>query len=352
MRKIIILMRKIETQTRPVTPELDAAGRSAPLSVEIVVTPSASLLTVVAVQDVFRSANRMHGTDLYRVRIATVSGGRVCCANGMWVEPDLSVAQIARPDVLVVVLSYEQPAPIRQPIIDAIRRSFRAGGRVCGCDLGVCLLIEAGITGDAPVSCHWEAAKSLEERYPDISFNSEPSSVHGRVHSCGGFLAGTPMAIEIVREQFGAQLSSAVETELLFSRAGIAQTSKDAPDPPSRAAHEDMLDRTRALMRVHIEDPLDIATIARRLGVSRRKLEYLCQRRLGMSPGQLFLKIRLERARDLLLYSRLPVVEIAIICGFTAPSAFSKSFGQAFGISPRNYRGRFRDTAQRPVLYR
>jgi AraC family transcriptional regulator len=49
-------------------------------------------------------------------------------------------------------------------------------------------------------------------------------------------------------------------------------------------------------------------------------------------------RIRLEKAARLLKYSRDSVSDIAIECGFSAPSAFSRAFKQYFEISPSTYR--------------
>jgi AraC family transcriptional regulator len=58
----------------------------------------------------------------------------------------------------------------------------------------------------------------------------------------------------------------------------------------------------------------------------------------GLSPYQFLLKLRLEKARELLKFSHLPVTEISTILGFQNTSSFSRLFHQRFGYAPVHYR--------------
>lgn len=95
------------------------------------------------------------------------------------------------------------------------------------------------------------------------------------------------------------------------------------------------------LLHDHAHDPqLDADSAAALLGLSRRTLFLICAQ-AGVSFGQLLLRIRLERARDMLAdqrTQRLPVQEIAYRCGFADPGHFSRRFAQSFGAPPARWR--------------
>ena len=88
-------------------------------------------------------------------------------------------------------------------------------------------------------------------------------------------------------------------------------------------------------------DPLlDVDTAAAMLGVSRRTLFMVCAK-AGTSFGQLLLRLRLERARDMLADPRtksVPVQEIGYRCGFADPGHFSRRFASTFGAPPARWR--------------
>ena len=58
----------------------------------------------------------------------------------------------------------------------------------------------------------------------------------------------------------------------------------------------------------------------------------------GASPGQYRMQLRLERARDLLLDTDLPVAQVAAACVFSDPFYFSRCFSRHFSVSPSRWR--------------
>jgi AraC family transcriptional regulator len=58
----------------------------------------------------------------------------------------------------------------------------------------------------------------------------------------------------------------------------------------------------------------------------------------GCTIGEYIRRIRVDRAALLLRQSRMPLLEIALTCGFGDASTFSRSFKAALGVSPSNYR--------------
>ena len=61
----------------------------------------------------------------------------------------------------------------------------------------------------------------------------------------------------------------------------------------------------------------------------------------GESPKVLVNNLKMQRAHDLLVNKPdMPVAQIAVHCGFTESSSFIRSFQNAFGMSPTQYRSR------------
>ena len=85
--------------------------------------------------------------------------------------------------------------------------------------------------------------------------------------------------------------------------------------------------------------PLKPPDIALKLGISLRQLETLFQRNFKISPKNYYMKIRLQKARHLLLQTEMNVLQIALACGFSSSSHFSKCYKSEFNIAPHNERG-------------
>ncbi|MEL6210457.1 MAG: helix-turn-helix domain-containing protein, partial [Pseudomonadota bacterium] len=87
------------------------------------------------------------------------------------------------------------------------------------------------------------------------------------------------------------------------------------------------------------EEPISPAELARDVGMSTRQLERLFRRYLNRSPKRYYMEMRLEKARALLLQTDLSVINVALACGFTSPSHFSKCYRAHFGRTPYRERG-------------
>lgn len=86
--------------------------------------------------------------------------------------------------------------------------------------------------------------------------------------------------------------------------------------------------------------PLDIASLARDVGISVSQLERDFVHLFGLPPRRYLTKIRFEAAVEMLRMGK-PIGEIAYACGYEDQSAFTRRFRMAFGVSPSEYRKTF-----------
>ncbi|WP_060510268.1 AraC family transcriptional regulator [Pseudomonas sp. NBRC 111124] len=90
-------------------------------------------------------------------------------------------------------------------------------------------------------------------------------------------------------------------------------------------------------IRRHFHQPISMNELTRIAGISVAQLERYCKRVFHLTPRQMIHKARLEHAHRL-LHSELPITEVALRCGYTDHSAFSRQFKQLTGFTPRQYR--------------
>lgn len=91
-------------------------------------------------------------------------------------------------------------------------------------------------------------------------------------------------------------------------------------------------------LREHASAGLTTGVMASRLGMSVRTLERIFIKHLGCSPSAEISRIRLERARDLLATTDLPLTEVARRAGFSYTEGLRRMFRKHFGVAPGGYR--------------
>ncbi|MNO96722.1 HTH-type transcriptional activator RhaR [compost metagenome] len=98
------------------------------------------------------------------------------------------------------------------------------------------------------------------------------------------------------------------------------------------------LRRVRELIATSLADGLSVDRLARECALSRSHFTRVFKRSMGMSPHDWLLRMRIERARELMLNSTLYLSEISLECGFSDQSHFSRVFLRLTGMSPANWR--------------
>ena len=112
-----------------------------------------------------------------------------------------------------------------------------------------------------------------------------------------------------------------------YSRAGA-----DSPDQP------EFLNWITSHMSLHLSEPLSVADLADRAGLSPSRFSQVFRDRFGSPPHRFLLHLRIQRAQDLLQHTGLTMRQISAQCGFSDVHHFAKTFKKISGQTPGSYR--------------
>jgi transcriptional regulator GlxA family with amidase domain len=93
-------------------------------------------------------------------------------------------------------------------------------------------------------------------------------------------------------------------------------------------------------MEAWIEEPRDRTMVASAAGISLRQLERLFIAHVGLSMTDIYLRIRLDQAAQLIGSTGMSITAVALACGFRSAAHFSRSFKARHGITPSAARKR------------
>lgn len=88
----------------------------------------------------------------------------------------------------------------------------------------------------------------------------------------------------------------------------------------------------------HLAGEIKISQLAELTRMSHFHFSRLFKQAIGISPHQYVMEQRIEKTKQLLKQSQLPIMEIAMRCGFSSHSHLGKCFRQSTGMSPKQYR--------------
>jgi AraC-like DNA-binding protein len=111
---------------------------------------------------------------------------------------------------------------------------------------------------------------------------------------------------------------------------------------PVGAEHQGLtrgsLKRVEEHVRANIDSTLDIDELAGLIRMSASHFTRSFRKTVGLTPHRYVIQCRVEKARELLSATDLPLTEIALAAGFSDQSHFSRRFQELTGFPPGAYR--------------
>lgn len=293
-----------------------------------------SLIAVSNAIEPLRMANRIAGQNAYDWSIFSMDGRPVKSSSGLEINPTLPLDKLGSPDILFVcggVNVREAVSPLLMSTLRRIAERHVALGSLC---TGGYALARAGLLDNLQATIHWENLSALREEFPRVRISDQLFTIDKDRYTCSGGTAPLDLMLNLIRITLGARTAQLVSEQFMMERV---RSDKDRQYIPLRAqvgpSHRSLI-KVAQLMEQNIEKPLSLDVIATTTGLSRRQIERLFKRHLNCVPKRYYLEMRLRRARELLLQTAMPIMDITTACGFQSPPHFSKCYRNQFGHPP------------------
>ena len=101
------------------------------------------------------------------------------------------------------------------------------------------------------------------------------------------------------------------------------------------------LRRVKEFVHAKMEDELRLSELAQSVGLSTAHFSEMFRKSMRETPHQFVLRVRVERAKEMLRSAESRVLDVAIACGFKTQQHFARDFRQLCGASPTEYRRHF-----------
>jgi AraC family transcriptional activator FtrA len=282
------------------------------------------------------------GDGRYRFEVVAEADGPVPSTRGFAVVPDSGGLQaLERADTVVVPATehLDHPGPA---VVDALRAAHRRGARLVSICSGAFPLGYAGVLDGLPATTHWWYTDELARRFPGARVQPDVLYVDaGDVLTSAGSAAGLDLCLHLVRRDHGAAYANTIARALVTAPHRTGGQAQFIEPPSVPAAAGPGLEEVCAWALAHLDQDLRIEVLASRAAMSPRTLVRRFRAELGISPRRWVLAHRIDRARQLLEESDLPVEHVAAAVGFSSAGSLRPHFREATGLTPSEYRDRF-----------
>lgn len=106
----------------------------------------------------------------------------------------------------------------------------------------------------------------------------------------------------------------------------------------SESTNNDVVIQIRNYAINHMNEDLKLKTVAKLFGYNSVYLGQIFQKDMDIKYKDFITRLRIDKAKELLLYSSLRVKDVANEVGFNNPDYFVKKFKECEGVSPSEYR--------------
>ena len=301
--------------------------------------PGFSAIGFISAIEPLRVANRFRG-ELYRWHVLSADGGAVLASNGMSVNADAALEPLKKGATLWVVAGFE-PLKFVTPVLERwLHRLDNDGVILGGIDTGSVVLADAELLDGHRVTLHWEAIEAFKESYPQLSVTQELFEIDRRRITCAGGTASIDLMLDLIGQAHGSELAIQVSEQFVLGRIRPRKDHQRMEIANRYGIRNKKLVHVIGEMEAHSEPPLTTLALADSINVTRRQLERLFRLHLNDTPSGFYLRLRLEKARQLLRQTDMSVLEVSIACGFESPSYFTRSYRARFARCPREDRRR------------
>jgi transcriptional regulator GlxA family with amidase domain len=296
--------------------------------------PRYSMIALSSAVEPLRMANMVTGEAVYDWSIVSIDGQPTPASNGLELAPSLPLDKVGAVDILFVCGGVDVQAAVTPKILSSLRRLADRHVPLGALCTGGYALAKAGLLDKYRATIHWENLSALREEFPRILLSNQLFTIDRDRFTCSGGIAPLDLMLHLVKSKLGARITQLISEQFIVDRIRSDRERQYVPLRAQVGAGHETLIRAAQLMEENIEKPLSLDEIAAATDLSRRQIERLFKRHLNCVPKRYYLQMRLRRARELLLHTPMPIIDITTACGFRSTTHFSRCYHSLFGYPP------------------
>lgn len=300
-------------------------------------------MSVFSVTDFFRIValldQHLNRPPSYQVEILGADASNVRSASGHRIVPDGAVVGASGYELIVI------------PAVEGIRLSEgfvpdaglvswlsarkQEGARLLALTTGASYVAATGLADNVLMATHWAFVRHLKKRFPNCQFVAHPSCLQADgIWTTGSLNGGFDALLEVLAQDKGDQFAQLCATHLL-----VAPPEKLNPILPGTRNHcDDAILKVQEWIEANHAQGITIARMGREVGMAERTLKRRFQLATGLAPNLYVQKVRVEKAKKLLLATDQSIKEIAYEVGYENVSFFVRVFKTQVGLPPAQWR--------------
>lgn len=267
-------------------------------------------------------------------------------SNGLFsVHPEKFISDISQTDLVVIPAIHDDPEIAltrNREFIPWLQQQYTNGAEIASFCVAAFFLAATGLLDGKQCSTHWIHADGFRKMFPKVQLvDDRIMTEDGGIYTSGGAYSYLNLLLYLVEKFAGRDIA------LLTAKTFMIDIDKASQSPfimfRGQKTHEDqVVQRAQEYIEHNFNEKIQVEELAEKLALSRRSLERRFKKATHNTITTYIQRVKVEAAKRSLEVSRENVNEVMYGIGYSDEKSFRNTFKKITGISPVQYRNKFR----------
>lgn len=317
------------------------------IQVAILLTKQYRLLSVAAILDVFETVNKFYtekGMDV-PYKLSLINQGE---KSDVILKPYQS-RSIHDADNYGLILipafatdNLQSAVAENVAFIPWINKQYHQQAEIATVCTGAFLLGATGLLDGKAATTHVDASKAFAQAFPLVKLKADKTLTQdGKLYTSGGATSSFHLLLHLLQNHCGKEM--AIKAAKIFAiDMDRHNQSYFSSFLPTRHHNDELVASAQQKIESNYQDVATIEEMIKDIPSSRRNIVRRFKQVIGITPIEYLQQTRIEAAKKLLEQTAQQMTEVIYNSGYNDPKAFRKVFRKAVGMTPTQYRDKFK----------
>ncbi|QGK74425.1 GlxA family transcriptional regulator [Flavobacterium sp. SLB02] len=188
---------------------------------------------------------------------------------------------------------------------------------ICSICSGAFLLAKAGLLDHKECTTHWKLVDKLKKDFPLAKTqNNTLFTQSGTIYTSAGIITGIDLALHIIEQRHGKETAATIAKELVVYKRRHGNDEQESVYLQNRNHRDEKIHIIQDWIISNLEKTSTIDFLAELIHIGPRNLTRIFKKQTGITIAEYRTKLRIEKAKSLLLNSDYKIEHIAHLCGY------------------------------------
>lgn len=243
----------------------------------------------------------------------------------------------------------QEAVDANREFIPWIVQQYNRGAEVASLCMGAFLLASTGLLSGKKCATHWMATNDFRRMFPDVNLVTEKIITdEQRIYSSGGAFSYLNLILYLIEKYAGREMA------ILCAKIFAIEIERDSQLSftifQGQKGHADeQIKEAQAFIEKNWSEKISVEDLASMLALSRRAFERRFKKATANTVNEYIQRVKMEAAKMSLESTRENVNEVMYKVGYNDQKAFRTTFKRITGLSPAEYRNKYREMGERQI---